>query len=530
MNNRELTTRVDTEWVAYMTDITKDRRRGSWQGMNFGGTIDWAVDLQGFTDDEGAGWDDSDDLEEEYPPGLSACDGSYDSIDAIEKDTNIKWWCKDQYLIQALAVIQSKALSDYDSLISKGYDNKFNRYADAVAGSGQKNIDKFMHDKGNTYFTCDVVESYTCKKACYGTHTQDRDTYCRYSEQYDFDCDYDSSCSNNPNRVCKATEGRYLNISGPCCPDFSLRSAPKELIDGFDDSVYWKLRDDKSDDFYADMMLDTGIDKDNLKLSPSYRFHGTECIPPGGKHCGDTDCYYNYPTTSDYNREDIPNPKDVISKAYDGMKGMAPELDVALKLVKSGAIEEAGNLVDSVSLPVLMMQDAVKQMGEISETVDHWDDEKRKGIILAFLTAIFFFIPIAGEIAGSFMTVAMVARIALAVGTAGELVIDIYTAVKDKDNLPLAIIGIVLAPLSLIDIVKVGKAASFRHQMTAEDVGKLGNRVSDPMQSISRIRGTKCLLPKPKAKRTDVEIFPVGGLGMSSLPGEEMIGYSGGWS
>jgi hypothetical protein len=35
------------EWVAYMSDETKDRRRGQYEGLNCGGTTDWAIDLQG---------------------------------------------------------------------------------------------------------------------------------------------------------------------------------------------------------------------------------------------------------------------------------------------------------------------------------------------------------------------------------------------------------------------------------------------------------------------------------------------------
>lgn len=35
------------EWVAYMTDKTKERRRGQYKGLNCGGTTDWAIDLQG---------------------------------------------------------------------------------------------------------------------------------------------------------------------------------------------------------------------------------------------------------------------------------------------------------------------------------------------------------------------------------------------------------------------------------------------------------------------------------------------------
>ncbi|KAF3003978.1 hypothetical protein E8E14_006528 [Neopestalotiopsis sp. 37M] len=38
----------DLQWVAYMSDDTKEARREKWKGLNFGGTIDWAVDLQEF--------------------------------------------------------------------------------------------------------------------------------------------------------------------------------------------------------------------------------------------------------------------------------------------------------------------------------------------------------------------------------------------------------------------------------------------------------------------------------------------------
>ncbi|KAK9424269.1 hypothetical protein SUNI508_03757 [Seiridium unicorne] len=39
-----------TDWVAYMTDDTKAKRRTTWEGLNFGGTVDWAVDLQAFNE------------------------------------------------------------------------------------------------------------------------------------------------------------------------------------------------------------------------------------------------------------------------------------------------------------------------------------------------------------------------------------------------------------------------------------------------------------------------------------------------
>lgn len=37
------------DYIAYMTPTTKDTRRNDWRGLNFAGSIDWALDLQSFT-------------------------------------------------------------------------------------------------------------------------------------------------------------------------------------------------------------------------------------------------------------------------------------------------------------------------------------------------------------------------------------------------------------------------------------------------------------------------------------------------
>lgn len=54
------------DYVSYMTPTTKETRRADWKGLNFAGSIDWAVDLQAFT---------SDDFEDlpERPEGGTGC-------------------------------------------------------------------------------------------------------------------------------------------------------------------------------------------------------------------------------------------------------------------------------------------------------------------------------------------------------------------------------------------------------------------------------------------------------------------------
>ncbi|CAJ2505830.1 Uu.00g132240.m01.CDS01 [Anthostomella pinea] len=42
-----------TQWVAYMSDDTKQSRVGLYRSLNFAGTSDWAIDMQMFTEDDG---------------------------------------------------------------------------------------------------------------------------------------------------------------------------------------------------------------------------------------------------------------------------------------------------------------------------------------------------------------------------------------------------------------------------------------------------------------------------------------------
>ena len=182
-SNSDMLVYEDTEWVAYMTPTTKKTRRDLWKGQNFHGTIDWATDLQAFTDDEFLDDEGNNDWDkyEEWPPALSKCEGSYDSIDAIETASkSIPFHCKDRYIVEVLKKMHSTAISDYDKLMNGGYDKKFKTYADAVVKSGKSVVDKFMHDHGNDYFWCDVTEDVSCCDWCHHYYSGVEDGQCRY--------------------------------------------------------------------------------------------------------------------------------------------------------------------------------------------------------------------------------------------------------------------------------------------------------------------------------------------------------------
>lgn len=94
----------------------------------------------------------------------------------------------------------------------------------------------------------------------------------------------------------------------------------------------------------------------------------------------------------------------------------------------------------------------------------------------------------------------------------------IHDVVNGLGNSPLAIFGLILEPLALLDAAKAGKAASFYQAMPTDELKKLGAKTSGRMASIDNIKGMCRVLSKR-------DKFPVARLPMSSLTGEEIDGF-----
>lgn len=472
-----------------MSETTKGTRRQLWEGKNFAGTIDWAVDLQEFNDEDDMDWWFPD------PPikSVVGCDGDYKDLDSIPKDAPAQ--CKNLYILQAMKHTLEDSLKEYNDLLSGGYDKKFETYADAVVKGGNEAIEKFMFTKGKDYFDCVVTETYTCCDYCNHVHPSVHGSVkaCMYCENYD--CGWDPSCNPNfgcPNRI----ESRYKNVTVTCPPDYSKRSEdPPDYEHNVYNhaSTYWTLRDDRKDTFWKDFYLDTGIDKDNVEFQDVERLPCTPSKSP--EECRDEDHDFNFPRTHDYKREDIANPEDLIKQVYDKLQGLGPQISNSIDQIKSGTFAGSSyDVVDAVSLSIQMVDDAVDNMKTISDTVDEWDAEKRKSIILAFVTAIFLVIPVLGEIAGSLTAVASIARIAAIVGVAGNTALDVYSIVDDPKNAPLAIFSLVLEPLSLVDVAKMAKAGSLRRGMKEEDLKALHPKPGSKLDKIEEIKNV-CRAP-----------------------------------
>ena len=480
-----------TQWVAYMDDTTKTSRTNWYKGLNMAGTVDWAVDLQSFTgDDHNPAGDDNDGLS--ATTALSPCDQTFATVEDLEAASDsMPIHCRGQYTVGVLSSLLDAALKNYTDLMNAGYDGKFTTYANAVAGSAGDTVHKFMNDNGNKYFSCIVSETTFCCSMC--SHWN-----CKYC----FDGSGDQctkSCSPNPNFGCRKSRSlaireslpvtRMTNQTEPCPPDYSQRGYGPN--NPYEQSVYWTLQDNKADIFWGDLLSNTGIPKDKIKFGQYNR--GNACPPSAqpGDDCWGDGIDYNIPMPSGYNQGDVSNPKALVQKGLDNANHLGPQLkDTLLALQVTAYQGDAGELIDSISLPILMMVEAVENMFQVAEIADKITEEQRKAIILAFIGAILFFVPVAGEILGTVTELADLASIITILGATGNAALDIYTIIDDPQNAPLAIMGLVFAPAALADVATITKAANIRRGMKDGDIAKLGTKLSGRMKSIKKVTGT----------------------------------------
>lgn len=282
---------------------------------------------------------------------------------------------------------------------------------------------------------------------------------------------------------------RNVNESELCPPDYSQRGFGN--VDPYLQSVYWTLLDDRADQFYADIFRDTAIAQDKLALQD--RAFANLCPPsaePGdGDACWGRGWDYGLPVPSGYSESDVTDPKDIVQKALDNSGNLAQQVSRAVFALQIKAYEgDDFELIDAISMPVLMIAQAVDSMGTIETVADEIEAAKRKAIILAFLGALFFFIPIAGEVIGSLTELAGITTLMTVIGVAGDIALDAYTIADDPDNAPLAIFDLILAPLGLGDLGAVAKAANIRRGMSVEQVTKLGTVIGSRLGTVSKVK------------------------------------------
>ncbi|KAH6605499.1 hypothetical protein Trco_004652 [Trichoderma cornu-damae] len=512
-------------WVAYMDKDTRQSRTDYYQSLNFAGTIDWAVDLLTFTADDGQpGGDEGEDGAEGTP---TICDGTYNTLDDVANDANIPSVCVNYYTIQVLKKMYEQAMVDYQTILKDDYSDKFNTYSHAVADHVDESMRDFIFQNGNKYFTCEVGELSVCcdncntypgscpycfKGTCTQTCTDDGAGICVKKRDLlarsPMPEDEFSGASLHPLRSIpntlrvRTTEPiiKWVRAAEPCPPDYSKHGYGYIPDTGItDSSVWWTLV--QTDNFYADLLDNTGVPKEKTKIAQtSTRVenctpgHGTP-KPDDTDSCGYLGYDYNIPVPDHYTASDVANPQDIVAQAQSASGGLGQAIQDALDTIDAlsyGCADE--DLVDAIGLPIFMIQEAVYQMSQVVKVADEITEAQRKALILAFVGAILFLLPVIGEALGSVAELADIAAIVSAIGEIGNVAFDVYSIVDDPKNSLFSIFSLILAPLALLDVAQVAKAANFRRGLSTDDVTKLGPRVGESLGKIEKIKPNVCKL------------------------------------
>ncbi|KAH6603443.1 glycoside hydrolase family 18 [Trichoderma cornu-damae] len=472
-----------SDWVSFLSDDSKARRTLLYREANLKGIVDWAVDLQEYTDDSLDPDNDDEGLSDTDP--LAPCDDEYGAMEELDAAAgHIPEHCVTLYTLTALNGLLQTSIRNYTDIMSDGYDDKFDIYAESVVAQASLTLHKWVNTNGTNYFTCVVAETAVCCNVC--RRSQRRSTECDYC--FSGDC-YHLAHSGDFGPPTQIQNKKVYNESEPCPPDYSRRGFGPD--NPYGQSVYWTFSNETG--FYADMESDTGIAKNKTKIGDYNR--GNPCAPSSkpGDACWASGMDFGVPVIDNYSASDVANPKDIIQKGLENVQVLGPQIEGIITTLKlDGWVDDAPALIDSLSLPILMIASATEKMALVKKIAEKIDEERQKAFILAFLSAIFLFIPIIGEIAGAIGELADVGAILSMIGAAGNAGLDIYTIVDDPKNAPLAIFDLVLSPLALGDISKVKMAAQIRRGMRAEDVAKLGKSVESRMDTIDKVIG-KCV-------------------------------------
>ncbi|KAI1361353.1 hypothetical protein F5Y08DRAFT_314931 [Xylaria arbuscula] len=445
----------------------------------------------GGSDDDDGGDDDDDDNndsdDDDYEDEKDEpCNKSYKSLDDIVDADDIPDHCVAIYILPVLKSIATKALDRYDDILDGGYDKKFKVYAEAVAKQAGSSVRNFISKHGDDHLDCKIVEAVSCKRIC----------------EYR-DGDGADSCQWSTLDQCLELSGPYVgdgygpldyqNTSQPCPPDMSKRG----IGDHDEQTIYWSLSKDNADKFYTALLDDTGIGEEDINWSDQRAPEFTpekECDPA---YVDDLDesCYYkgwwfNEPNAWDYETSDVTNPKDVISKALGKLKDIDTEIDIAVTRSILLEWEKPNELVDALSIPILMVQQAVEAMDKVKEAAEAIIEAERKETIALFLGAIFFIVPLAGEALAA-AGLATLGRYIALIGEAGGVGQGIYEIASDPDSLPLAIFDLILGAGAIRDAATVGKAAKYRNEFRSKD-GMLGDAIKDDLDKIAKVNKEVC--------------------------------------
>lgn len=415
-----------TSWAGWMTDETKKRRIDWITDLNFGGVVDWAIDLGAVYDgpkpddnETGFGFWDVPDVTcnpDKWPLTL----GLFDKYPEF-----VPGPCRAQAILKLLVDELGYAVDAYNEA-SEGFDDKFKYYAEWVKDNIDPSLQTFMRGNGTDFMDC---------------------------KWYSNDREGDGPCTE-----------MELNEGG------SASQRP-------DIGVTYTVRDE--DGFYKKLSEDTGILKEWIYWKDKQVYpHECPCTRPPCGSCG-SEVYTNYPRAKDYDEIDVVNPKELVDKAVPSTSDLEwAMVETYIEMVMGGLDADEDDVVTAFSMPVFMLQDSADQIAEIKKIGAEVEEAKKKEMIMNIISIVLVVIPFVGEATAALGGAVAIARAAFVIGEVGNTALSIYEIVDNPESAPFAILGII-GTASTIRATGArqafSKAAGARRALSADKMKAFGD-------------------------------------------------------
>ncbi|PYH85075.1 exo-1,3-beta-D-glucanase [Aspergillus uvarum CBS 121591] len=213
-------------------------------------------------------------------------------------------------------------------------------------------------------------------------------------------------------------------------------------------------------------------------------------------HCTPGDCsdgtdyrYVNIPKAVKSNQMDVTNPKDIITAAWPSIGTLqnnilARELDLNLGAWAGGMQD----LLETFSMPVLMLQQAIASMASVKAIGEKQAKEDKIKLVLEILGIAFAFLPFLDDLTpelelldGAFETVAATGNVAL----------GIQSIVSDPTSAPMVLLGLIGGG-GLRDADDFSAAAAARRAVTEDDLESIGKDFKAEQDKFDGITEPKC--------------------------------------
>lgn len=460
-------------WVAYMNVSTKDSRTSWIKGLNFGGTTDWAVDLQDFYSPI-----DGDTSGGEYVEALDlGCDGDYEDLDAVVKDKdNVPSHCASEYILVAMDTLLNDTLDKYNT-IKNDYDGKFKYYSEYINDLVNPKLEFWMDNSETNQDTKQGVGN--------------RFFSCKYQRKGDTSPRYDGKCP-VPSNVMAGTGGIYD-------PDISF-------------TIEYKLEDKTG--YEKALVSETGIQPDWIKwqdwdgydrceagtgggsngpdakfLLPQNKTQGNETSLMGIPCIPVTHMHKNFPRKADSIK--ITDPKEVMEDALPTIDGLRNQMAGAVMALALGTYNSSSDDADAaiaLSTPVQMLAQAVQQMADVKEIGSDIAAEKKKETILLIVSLVLMIVPFVAEVGFEIAGLTALARFAFVAGEVANGANSIAEVIDNPESAPFAVMGI-LAGAALgkggrLEETMSDAAKARRKLADASVMGKKFKEIDDKVQSV----------------------------------------------